>query len=90
MYFGLLLSDQLNISRLSLPYVDCQEEQFDLDGAKSDYKYSTRECNKQCLQLELFTKCGCVTEILDNRTLCSVVDKAQGKVHVIVKYDVVS
>ena len=41
------------------------------------YDYSYLACNKLCIQEQLWSECKCVESLLvENRTLCNVVDKA--------------
>nr|XP_006817316.1 PREDICTED: uncharacterized protein LOC102805083 [Saccoglossus kowalevskii] len=41
------------------------------------YNYSSLACQKQCLQDYLFSKCGCVDTLSDDKPRCSVLNKTQ-------------
>ncbi|XP_071488689.1 epithelial sodium channel subunit alpha-like [Diadema antillarum] len=67
---------QSYIQRLGKPHGNCT------DGSKTnftstEYSYSSRACVKSCIQQHLFQRCGCVTDIMMNDTICSPLNRTQ-------------
>ncbi|KJH50605.1 degenerin [Dictyocaulus viviparus] len=47
------------MSRLPLPYGDCNDQGKDDDFIYVDKKYNTEGCQRSCIQKHLVTRCGC-------------------------------
>ncbi|XP_022106909.1 degenerin deg-1-like [Acanthaster planci] len=67
------------ISRQPFPYGNCSDS-FDtrFNVTAGDYDYSLSACTKFCLQSEMLSRCGCVTDILIYSALkCSYLNTTQ-------------
>ncbi|XP_077986248.1 epithelial sodium channel subunit gamma-like [Glandiceps talaboti] len=61
-------------TRMRLPHGNCTDQKISEDNI---YEYSALACQKICLQKFLYSKCGCVDTLSDDRPRCSVLNKTQ-------------
>lgn len=61
---------QSYFERLSKPHGNCSDG-TQTNFTSEEYTYTTRACVKSCVQQHIFNKCGCVTDIMMNDTICS-------------------
>ncbi|XP_054755872.2 amiloride-sensitive sodium channel subunit gamma-like [Lytechinus pictus] len=67
---------QSYFERLSDPHGNCTDG-TQTNFTSEEYAYTTRACVKSCVQQHLFNKCGCVTDIMMNDTICSPRNKTE-------------
>lgn len=71
---------QRNITRLSGRYSDCRKKnRADPSEFTHDFDYSLKACLNACYQGKLRYECGCVNDVMGNTTICSTLDRRQGK-----------
>ncbi|XP_001199295.4 degenerin deg-1 [Strongylocentrotus purpuratus] len=61
---------QSYFERLTKPHGNCSDG-TQTNFTSEEYTYTTRACVKSCVQQHIFNKCGCVTDIMMNDTICS-------------------
>nr|XP_006820069.1 PREDICTED: uncharacterized protein LOC100370225 [Saccoglossus kowalevskii] len=56
------------------PWGNCTDKKYVDSG---EYRYSLIACQKECLHLRMYDKCGCVDSFFEDKPLCDILDKEQ-------------
>lgn len=74
--FSTLLFFQSFIERLQGPHGNCTSG-MNSNFSSTEFLYSRRACLKHCFQSHIEKKCHCVTDIREDKPMCSVLNSTQ-------------